>query len=129
LLDPNRGGTIWDRLINSCIVSLIIINTLAVIVETADSFYNHYKPWFQALETLSVIVFSIEYLLRVWVSTSNDKIKAAQGRLNDHIGFATYVVMVTVKPGRKGQKKINGLFLPDINRELYAEIADADNLK
>lgn len=73
LLDPNKGGTMWDRLINSFIVSLIILNTLAVILETVNSFYNHYKPWFQFVETLSVIVFSIEYILRLWVSTSIEK--------------------------------------------------------
>ena len=43
LLDPSDGGTSLDKIINAFLVSLIILNTTAVILETVESIYSPYK--------------------------------------------------------------------------------------
>lgn len=73
LLDPAIGGSKWDRVINALIISLIITNTIAVILETVDSIYQPHKAVFTLLEFFSVIIFSVEYLLRVWTCTYIEK--------------------------------------------------------
>jgi hypothetical protein len=73
--------------------------------------------------------FSFRYLFGKDLEYDEDKIKAAQGYLNENIGLPAYVIMVTIKPGRKGEKTTNLLFNPDINKELYAEITDIHNFR
>jgi voltage-gated potassium channel len=73
LLDPADGNTKWDKLINGIIISLIITNTIAVILETVESIYLPNKAIFQGIEVFSVIVFSLEYVLRVWSCTATKK--------------------------------------------------------
>ena len=46
--------------------SLILLNLLAMILETADAFELAYASQLDAFETLSVIVFTIEYFLRLF---------------------------------------------------------------
>ena len=65
LLDPthvDRGGTV----VNWFIMSLILLNVLAVMFETVDSLYAAYQPYFVLFEALSVLLFTIEYLARIW---------------------------------------------------------------
>lgn len=73
LLDPADGGTFWDRVVNGIIVSLILLNLLAVCLETVEGLYHSYRSWFNNFELLSVAIFTIEYLLRVWSCTSVQK--------------------------------------------------------
>jgi voltage-gated potassium channel len=51
------------------IMSLIAANVLAVILSTVDPLYTRFGAWFQGFELLSVIVFTIEYLGRIWTAT------------------------------------------------------------
>ncbi len=50
------------------LITLIILNIAAVLLETVDSIYSIYKFHFLLFERVSTFVFLIEYLLRVWVS-------------------------------------------------------------
>jgi voltage-gated potassium channel len=70
LLDPADGGTFWDRVVNGIIISLILLNLLAVCLETVESLYHSYRSWFNNFELFSITIFTIEYLLRVWSCTS-----------------------------------------------------------
>ena len=65
LLDPghvDRGGTV----VNWAIMSLILLNVLAVVFETVDSVYAAYSTEFFIIEAISVTVFTVEYLARLW---------------------------------------------------------------
>jgi len=57
------------------IIILIILNIIAVILETVESLYDSASQLFRYFETFSVIVFTIEYVLRVWTCTLNEKYK------------------------------------------------------
>ena len=50
------------------IASLIILNVIAVMLETESKIGMKYKDAFNAFELFSVTIFCIEYLARVWVS-------------------------------------------------------------
>lgn len=52
---------------------LIILNAIAVILETVKSIEQNYSEYFFWFEIFSVIVFTIEYLLRVWACTSQEE--------------------------------------------------------
>jgi len=57
------------------IIVLIILNILAVILETVQSIYSSAPHLFRSFEIFSVIVFTIEYALRVWTCTVNEEYK------------------------------------------------------
>ena len=40
LLHPTEGESKWDKVINSFIITLIILNVIAVILETEPGIYN-----------------------------------------------------------------------------------------
>jgi voltage-gated potassium channel len=99
LLDPFDGGTNWDRVVNTFIVILIILNTLAVIFETVNSFYLRYQGMFKYFEIFSVFVFSIEYLLRIWTCTLADEFKGpVKGRLKYIVSFGGIVDLISILP-------------------------------
>ena len=57
------------------LITLIIFNIIAVLLETVDSIYTKYSFEFLIFERFSTIIFLIEYILRVWVCVE-EKIKA-----------------------------------------------------
>ncbi|MBF0249530.1 MAG: ion transporter [Alphaproteobacteria bacterium] len=54
------------RIFNVAMVALILANVAAVIVETVPSIAVRHDALFEAFETASVAVFTVEYLLRLW---------------------------------------------------------------
>lgn len=53
------------------IATLILLNVLVVILETVNSLYLQYAAFFQLFDLFTVIVFSIEYVLRIWCCVKN----------------------------------------------------------
>ena len=56
------------------LITLIIFNIIAVLLETVESIYSNYALEFVIFERFSTIVFLIEYILRIWVCIE-EKIK------------------------------------------------------
>jgi voltage-gated potassium channel len=62
-------GAVMDRtskIVEIFIASLVVANVIAIILESVQSLHDEYEQFFYVFDTFSVIVFSIEYLLRVW---------------------------------------------------------------
>lgn len=66
LLHPEIGATQLDKFLNGFIIILIILNVFAVILETVVSIHEPYAEFFRIFDLVSVIIFTIEYVLRVW---------------------------------------------------------------
>ena len=49
------------------LITLIIFNIVAVLLETVESIYSRYALEFLIFERFSTVVFLIEYILRIWV--------------------------------------------------------------
>ncbi len=56
----------FSSFIDYFLIFLIITNVVAVIAESVDILYYPYQIYFDYFEFFSIIVFSIEYLLRLW---------------------------------------------------------------
>lgn len=77
----NRMGAWFDRFM----LFLIIANVVAVAAETVEPLYLKYETQFFYFEVFSVIVFSLEYLGRIWVCVENfrgHKVNSFKERLN-----------------------------------------------
>jgi voltage-gated potassium channel len=82
LLHPELGESKADKFVNIFIISLIILNVLAVMIETIDSIHLKYKIYFDWFDRISVFIFTIEYILRVWSCTHDPRYKGSiKGRI------------------------------------------------
>ena len=81
LLRPPKPVNIASRAVDVVILALIVANVLTLILESVASVYNAYGSWFWVLEALSVAVFSVEYLLRVWSSVEDPRFAGPHGWL------------------------------------------------
>ena len=68
ILDHGVVGDRTGQLISQLIVLLIIANLAAVTLESVPSLAQRYGFWFQAIEVPSLLIFTVEYGLRVWVA-------------------------------------------------------------
>ena len=73
VLEASSGDTFLKKVFDYFIITLILLNTFFYIIETVDTLASEYYGFFTAFETFSVIVFTIEYILRVWTCTLTDK--------------------------------------------------------
>jgi len=74
----------YSRIFDVFIIVLIILNVLAVVLSSIDSFFESYNKYLYYFELVSVIIFSLEYLLRLITCTELDKFenyKMNKGRL------------------------------------------------
>jgi len=65
--DDGKGGSV-NSIISSTIMFIIIISVILVILETFEGFSSGVKQTFYYIEMIAVIIFTIEYLLRIWVA-------------------------------------------------------------
>ena len=86
LLESNVGDTRLDRVVDRFIMALIVLNVGAVLVETVEEISAPLSHYFRAFEIFSVVVFTAEYLLRLWSCTSDPRYA---GRLRGRLRYAT----------------------------------------
>ncbi len=70
ILEASRP-TLLSQIINRLLFSLITLNVIAVILQTVEPLYLSYQFFFDSFETLSVLVFSVEYGLRLFSCTAD----------------------------------------------------------
>ncbi len=66
LLHPELDDTKWDKVFNGFIITLILLNVIAVMLETVPAIHDPHKEFFFYFDIISVMIFSVEYILRVW---------------------------------------------------------------
>ncbi|MBC7452279.1 MAG: ion transporter [Massilia sp.] len=75
-------GTQFARPVSIFLAALIVVNCLALAMETVPSIDVDYGPFFQSLEVASTGIFAVEYLLRCWVCVEQPQFSAPfSGRL------------------------------------------------
>ena len=78
---------------------LIAVNIVALVVGTVDSFQLISRRAFLAFEAASVIVFTVEYLLRVWSCTVDAKFAhPVSGRLRFMVSLLTLIDLLAILP-------------------------------
>ncbi len=99
LLHPELGDSKWDKFVNGFIITLIILNLLAIMVETVHPYYENNKVFFDTFDLISVIIFTIEYVLRVWSCTHDAKYKGSiKGRLKYMLTPGALIDLISFAP-------------------------------
>lgn len=71
VLDVSEAGDRLSRLFDYLLIGLILLNFLAVILESVRSIRAEWMVEFRVFEIFSVAVFTIEYVARVWSIVDN----------------------------------------------------------
>lgn len=77
ILENTNPTTSGGRALDLFLIALISLNVVAAIVETVDTVYAQFAYYFGVFETVSIVIFSAEYLARIWVSVDDPE---QQGR-------------------------------------------------
>jgi len=73
VLNVADRGDVTSRVVDLLIMTLILLNVIAVILETVESIAVKYSTLLHAFDTFSVAVFTVEYLVRIWACTTDPR--------------------------------------------------------
>lgn len=94
---PNRDPK--ARLFQWFIITLILLNVVAVILATEAPLYEKHQFYFEWFELVSVVVFTIEYVLRVWVCTESKQFaRPVVGRLRYMVTWGAIIDLLAILP-------------------------------
>lgn len=99
LLHPTEGESKWDKLLNGFLITLILLNLVAVVVETEHRIYEKYESFFLAFNLVSMVIFTVEYLLRLWSCTHEPRYQHwLWGRLKYMISWEALIDLAAILP-------------------------------
>ena len=99
LLHPEVGNTKWDRGFNAFIIVLILLNVIAVMLETVPSIYEAHKKFFAWFDFVSVIIFTLEYVMRVWSCNHEARYShRLHGRIRYIFSFGALIDLLAILP-------------------------------
>ncbi len=99
ILEVAAAGDLSSRIFDVFIMTLISLNVLAVIMETVESFSSGYVKFFKIFEIFSVLVFTVEYALRIWSCTVNEKFRnPVSGRIRFIITPFAIIDLMAILP-------------------------------
>jgi voltage-gated potassium channel len=79
-----------SRVIDWLLMALVGVNVLAVVLESVEQVANAYVELLQWIEIVSVSVFSVEYVLRLWCAAERaDEGRVGRSVAGKRLGYAT----------------------------------------
>ena len=100
LLEPGEENDSNSKKVDIFLLGLISLNILSVILETVDSLFNQYKVTFQYFEFFSVLVFTIEYMARLWscVTEKFNNETDLKRRIKYFFSFSAIIDLIAILP-------------------------------
>ncbi len=77
LFDPSLPGN-YQKQFDRAIVWLIILNLAALLIELVPQIHEPYRIWFDRFDVFSVMVFTLEYLLRLYTAPEDPQFRSAK---------------------------------------------------
>jgi voltage-gated potassium channel len=79
LQEPQPGDRL-AKAINTFLITLILINVICIILESVPKIDNRYRSLFILIEVVSVALFTVEYLLRIYACKEDSRYVGQGGR-------------------------------------------------
>jgi voltage-gated potassium channel len=96
--DPETGATKWDW-VDVFLLVLILLSTVVVVLETEQGLYQQYSAFFIAFDIFTVVVFTIEYIVRMWACTADPRFAdPVTGRLRYAVSFYGVIDLLAILP-------------------------------
>jgi voltage-gated potassium channel len=101
VLEQGPVGDGLGRLVDRLLIGLIIINLVAVALESVPDYRARYEFIFELVEYVSLVVFTVEYGLRLWASVEHgphQHMKPMRARMKYALSPAGIVDLAAVLP-------------------------------
>ena len=101
ILEQGPIGDHTSMIVDRLLILLIIVNLLSVALESMPELARRYGTWFDAIELFSLVVFTLEYGLRLWVAVEHKPYRhqsAARARWNYATSGAGIVDLLAILP-------------------------------
>lgn len=99
LVDNEKGNGKGDYFVEYLISGLIILNVIAIFLESYKSINKDYAVLFYGIELVSIVVFSIEYIIRIWVADLQyPDLSPAKARFKYMFSFLGLVDLFSILP-------------------------------
>jgi len=98
VLDPSHKGDRLSRGFNIFIMALIFLNVLAVILESVEEYSENFSSLFIWFELISIIIFSIEYVLRIWACVEYPQFAGLKGRIRYALTPLALIDLLAILP-------------------------------
>lgn len=101
ILEHGFDGSSTNRLFSGFIVLLIILNVSAIILESYKPIGEMYHKEFHLFNIFSVIVFTLEYFARIWVSIESphsDRSKPIKSRIKYSLSPVSLIDLLAIAP-------------------------------
>ena len=98
ILQPGVDESHWEKLFDYSILALIVLNVVAVIAETFQ-LPQGVQTAFDVIEAVSIVIFTAEYLLRLWTAPLQYPTKTpAVARLKYVFSFMAIIDLLAILP-------------------------------
>lgn len=98
ILVETDDNELIDRIVAVILMILILISVAVVILETVDEYNAAYGGLFHSIELVSVTIFTIEYLLRIWIAPLDPKYAGRFGRLRYAVSLMAIIDLIAILP-------------------------------
>jgi voltage-gated potassium channel len=101
ILEPQPAGDRPVQLASGVLVALVMINIAAVVLESVPRFATAFGTMFAAIEAVSLVAFTAEYLLRIWSAPEHAPwrdLPPARARLRYVLSADGLIDLVSVLP-------------------------------
>ena len=101
LLEAAEDEDVASRVVDICLVALIAASVLAVILESIPSFEQRYSAELYWFEVVTIAVFTVEYVLRVWTCVENNELESNRpilSRLRFMFSFHAIIDLLAILP-------------------------------
>ncbi len=99
ILEIASEGDRASRRFDICILTLITLNGVALVLETVQGIHGRAERLFTLFENFSVLIFTVEYLLRLWCcTTSPDYARPVRGRLKFALTPLALIDLLAILP-------------------------------
>jgi voltage-gated potassium channel len=101
VLEQGPVGDRLSRAVDRFLVLLIVVNLLAVALESMPQYQTRYAALFALVEYFSLVVFTVEYGLRLWCAVEHgphQHLAARRARMKYALGTAGIIDLIAVLP-------------------------------
>lgn len=98
LIEPRVTGSKAAKAVDLLLIALIFVNIVAIVLESVEAINNVFADLFQALETFSIVVFSVEYIVRIWTAPEDPAYRRRLGRLRYSYSPMAIVDLLSILP-------------------------------
>jgi voltage-gated potassium channel len=101
ILDKGRADDTVSKICDYFLSILIILNLVSICLESIDSIDFAYGHLFYIFEIFSLVIFTTEYFLRIWVAASNSEVANSilERRLKYIFSLTGLIDLIAILPG------------------------------